>query len=137
MLNFDLLMTISNSIYPQPEKRGSRVKCPALNKWITDRDCELRRNAPYCISCNPCPLKAAGCNSCGKPFVSRSTFQLYCNIRCKRDATNRRRLQMRRKWKASGLCIYCGKHKVQEGRSHLGCQACLDMHSQARKLRSA
>ncbi len=129
-------MFVSRYRYPLPEKRGSRVCCPALKRWISDKDCEVRRNAPYCISCNGCPLKHSGCASCHKAFVARSPFQLYCSIRCKRDATNVKRLQTRRQWREKGICVYCGKNTVQEGRSHLGCQACLDMHSSARKYRT-
>ncbi|MBI4871104.1 MAG: hypothetical protein HY814_06015 [Candidatus Riflebacteria bacterium] len=130
-------MPATRSRYSAPERRGSRVNCPALKRWISERDCEVRRTASYCISCNGCPLKDAGCASCGKAFAPKSPFQVYCCLRCKRDATNRKRLAMRRQWRQQGICIYCGKNSVQAGRSQLGCQACLDMHSTARKSRTS
>ncbi len=129
-------MLMANFRYAMPERRSSRVRCPALQRWISDKDCEIRRNTPYCISCNGCPLKEPGCRSCGNPFPAKTPFQLYCTMRCKRNATNQKRLQMRRQWRRDGICIYCGKSPVQSGRSHLGCQACLDMHSEARKSRN-
>lgn len=120
-----------------PERRGRSLRCPALKKWITDHDCKVRREAPFCISCNPCPLKSSACEVCGKTFTQKSPYQIYCRPACKRVATNRKRRANRWRRKTQGVCVYCGKNTIDPDRSRLGCNTCLNMHVEARRRRSA